>query len=80
LNTFDFGVEIRYDIADPHVDDTKEALVLLLELSLVKDLHREDAVFVDATKRDGGSERAGSVGHSVRPGRDGGRWKQCSRR
>ena len=34
------------DVADADVDDAQEALVLLLELLLVKDLHGEDAVLV----------------------------------
>ena len=33
--------------ADADVDDAEEALVLLLELLLVEDLHRQHALFVD---------------------------------
>ena len=33
-----------YDIADPNVDDTEEALVLFLELFLIENLNGENAV------------------------------------
>jgi hypothetical protein len=36
------------DISDPNIDDTKEALVLLFELLLVKDLDRQNAILVDS--------------------------------
>lgn len=36
------------DIADADVDHTKEALVLLFELLLIKDLDGENAVFSDS--------------------------------
>lgn len=35
------------DISNANVDNAKEALILLLEFLLVKDLNRQDAVFVD---------------------------------
>jgi hypothetical protein len=35
------------DIADADVDDTEEALILFLELLLVKDLHCQDGILVD---------------------------------
>lgn len=41
------GVQVN-DAPDAHVDDAQEALVLLLELLLVKDLNCEYAVFGDA--------------------------------
>lgn len=37
-----------HDVSDADVDDTEEALVLLLELLLVKDLYGQDAVLIDA--------------------------------
>jgi hypothetical protein len=36
------------DIANAHIDDTEEALVLLLEFLLVENLNRENAVLVDS--------------------------------
>lgn len=36
-------------IPDTDVDDSKETLVLLLKLLLVKDLDREDSIFVCTT-------------------------------
>lgn len=35
-----------YHIANANIDNTQEALVLLLELLLVKDLNRQDAVLI----------------------------------
>lgn len=45
--TITAGIEVD-DIADSYVDDAEKALILLLELLLVEDLHREDAVFGDS--------------------------------
>jgi hypothetical protein len=35
-----------YDIANANIDNTQEALVLLLELLLIKNLNRQDAVLI----------------------------------
>jgi hypothetical protein len=44
--TIPAGIEVYYrPYAD--IDDAQEALVLLLELLLVKDLNRQNALFVD---------------------------------
>ena len=39
-------------IADSNIDDAQETLVLLLKLLLIKDLHRQDAIFI-STATDG---------------------------
>lgn len=36
------------DTADPHIDDAEKPLILLLELLLVENLDREDAVLTDS--------------------------------
>lgn len=43
--TITTGIEV-YDRPYADIDDSQEALVLLLELLLVEDLHREHALFV----------------------------------
>jgi hypothetical protein len=58
LVTFGSGCKL-YNITNTNVDDAEEALVLLLELLLVEDLDRKDAVFTDMTA--GGSASAGTV-------------------
>jgi hypothetical protein len=47
-HTLKRNLEVRYDIPDAHVDDAQEALVLFLELFLVKHLHGHNAVLIDA--------------------------------
>lgn len=37
-----------YDISDPHIYDTQEALILLLKFLLVEYLDRKDAIFIDS--------------------------------
>lgn len=42
------GVQPQFEhVANADIDDAEEALILLLELALVKDLDSEDAVFGD---------------------------------
>jgi len=44
-HTITSSIQIHY-ATNAHIDHTKEALILLLELLLVKDLNREDALFI----------------------------------
>lgn len=41
------GIEVDY-IANPDIDNPQESLILLLELLLVENLNRENAVLVDS--------------------------------
>lgn len=43
------GAYVGHQVAHADIDDTKETLVLLLELFLVKDLDGEDAALVGST-------------------------------
>lgn len=44
------GAKVWHDISNSDIDDTEEALVLLLELLLIKDLDCQDATFICTTK------------------------------
>jgi hypothetical protein len=46
LNTISVRPKLWHDIANTNVDHSQEALVLLLELLLIKHLNSEDAAFV----------------------------------
>lgn len=50
-HTIGLSTNLGHNIANTNVDDTEEALVLLLELLLVKDLHCQNAVFIDTATR-----------------------------
>ena len=47
--TITAGIEVD-DIADSNVDNTKEALISLLEFLLIEDLHREHTIFCDSPR------------------------------
>jgi hypothetical protein len=47
LPTVAAGIQVD-DRSDADIDDAEEALVLLLELLLVEDLNRQDALLVDS--------------------------------
>lgn len=46
--TVGIRAKLLHDIADANVDNTKETLILLLELFLVKDLNSENAALICA--------------------------------
>ena len=47
--TITAGIEVD-DIADSNVDNSKEALISLLEFLLIEDLHREHTLFRDSPR------------------------------
>lgn len=47
--TVGIGTKVWHDISDADVDDAEEALILLFEFLLVKDLNCENSAFIGST-------------------------------
>lgn len=49
--TIGIKAKSMHDVSDPDIDDAQEALVLLLEFLLIKDLNSQNAIFIDSAAR-----------------------------